>query len=310
MGSRVVTAEYPTAELSTAALDPLPGPDGRRRPFRAALMALAVGVAFADSSIVVLALPDLLGDFGTSIESVSWVITAYNLAVAVVALGLIRAVRRLDAVRLTRVGLVVFALASLGCAMADGLAVMVAARTVQGIGAALLLAGSVPLLTALTGSRRRGAALWGTAAVVGAAVGPALGGALTQVYEWPSIFVAQVPLALAALAATIAVRVPPSVPATVPPDPHRRARWASGTALALLSAALVGALFLSVVLIINGWGHPPLLAAGLVSLLPLGAWRPDRLSSAAPLAPRSPGARCCWRRGSSRWHCCPSRACS
>ena len=148
---------------------------------------------------------------------------------------------------------------------------MVAARTVQGIGAALLLAGSVPLLTALTGSRRRGAALWGTAAVVGAAVGPALGGALTQVYEWPSIFVAQVPLALAALAATIAVRVPPSVPATVPPDPHRRARWASGTALALLSAALVGALFLSVVLIINGWGHPPLLAAGLVEPSALGA---------------------------------------
>jgi predicted MFS family arabinose efflux permease len=280
VASRVVTAEYPTAELSTAALDPLPGPDGRRRPFRAALMALAVGVAFADSSIVVLALPDLLGDFGTSIESVSWVITAYNLAVAVVALGLIRAVRRLDAVRLTRVGLVVFALASLGCAVADGLAVMVAARTVQGIGAALLLAGSVPLLAALTGSRRHGAALWGAAAVVGAAVGPALGGALTQVYDWPSIFVAQVPLALAAVAATIAVRVP-SVPATVPPDPHRRARWASGTALALLSAALVGALFLSVVLIINGWGHPPLLAAGLVSLLPLGAL------AAGPVAKRS-----------------------
>ena len=276
-----VTAEYPTADLSTAVLDPRPDPDARRRPFRAALMALAVGVAFADSSIVVLALPDLLGDFGTSIESVSWVITAYNLAVAVVALGLIRRVRRLDAVLLTRVGLVVFALASLSCAMAGDLAVMVTARTVQGVGAALLLAGSVPLLAALTGSRRRGAGLWGAAAVVGAAVGPALGGALTQVFDWPSIFIAQVPLALAALAATVAVRVPAPAPAVVGDDPHRRARRASGAALALLSAALVGALFLSVVLMINGWGHPPLLAAALVSLLPLGAL------AAAPVARRS-----------------------
>jgi predicted MFS family arabinose efflux permease len=266
VSSRVVTAEYPTAVLERP-----PDPGERRRPFRAALMALAVGVAFADSSIVVLALPDLLGDFGTSIESVSWVITAYNLAVAVVALGLIRAVRRLDPVRLTQTGLVVFALASLACAMADGLALMVTARTAQGIGAALLLAGSVPLLAALAGSRRRGAGVWGAAAVVGAAVGPALGGALTQVFDWPSIFIAQVPLALAALAATIAVRMPSPAPTTVPPDPHRRARRASGAALALLSAALVGALFLSVVLMINGWGHPPLLAAGLVSLLPLGA---------------------------------------
>lgn len=280
MSSRVPTAEYPTATLDRPA-----GPEGRRRPLRAALVALAVGVAFADSSIVVLALPDLLGAFGTSIESISWVITAYNLAVALVALGLIRAVRRLDPVRLTRVGLVVFALASLACAAAGGLAVMVAARTVQGIGAALLLAGSVPLLAALAGSRRRGAGLWGASAVVGAAVGPALGGALTQLFDWRSIFIAQVPLALAAVAATVAVRVPSAAPAVVLPDPTRRARRASGVALALLSAALVGALFLAVVLMIDGWGHPPLVAAGLVSLLPLGALAAQPVARAS--APRA-----------------------
>jgi predicted MFS family arabinose efflux permease len=243
-------------------------------------MAVAVGVAFADSSIVVLALPDLIGAFGTSIESVAWVITAYNLAVALVALALMRVVRRLDPVRLARAGLVVFALASLACAAAGGLAVMVAARTVQGVGAALLLAGSVPLLAALAGSRGRGAALWGASAVVGAAVGPSLGGVLTQVFDWRSIFIAQVPLALAAAAATIAARAPAAAP-SAPADAARRGRRAAGVALALLSAALVGVLFLAVVLMIDGWGHPPLLAAALVSLLPLGAL------AAGPVARRS-----------------------
>lgn len=237
-------------------------------------------MAFADSSIVVLALPDLLGAFDTSIPAVSWVITSYNLAVAALGLALIGAVGRRDPVRMARLGLVVFGAGSLACAAADGLAVMVTARAVQGLGAALLLAGSVPLLADLAGARRRGAALWGTAAVVGAAVGPALGGALTQAFEWRSIFIAQVPLAVLALAATAGVRVPPAGAATGA-DPDRRARLASGVALGLLSAALVGALFLAVVLMIDGWGHPPLEAAGVVSLLPLGAL------AAGPVARRS-----------------------
>lgn len=277
MSDRTGTAEYPTAEM-----EPPPGeaapPEPRR--LRTALVALAVGVAFADSSIVVLALPELMGRLDTTIESVSWVVTAYNVTVAVLALALVPLARRLDPVRTIRVGLAVFCAASAACAAGDSLAMLVAARSVQGAGAALLLAGSVPLLAALAGSPARGAVVWVAAGVLGAAVGPALGGALTQVFDWRSIFIAQVPLAGAALLATVGVRVPrPAPPAR--PDRDRGVRLPAGVALALVSAALVGALFLAVVLMIDGWGHAPLLAAAVVSLLPAGAL------AAGPVARRS-----------------------
>jgi predicted MFS family arabinose efflux permease len=262
-----VTAEYPTQALEAR---PPAAPAGSAR-VRAGLLAVAVAVAFADSSIVVLALPQLLGEYESTITSVSWVVTSYNVAVAALALALIPLVRRLDAARLTRWGLIVFCAACVACAAATGLGVLVAARAVQGAGAALLLAGSVPLLGALCGSARRGAVVWGTAGVIGAAVGPALGGALTQAFDWRSIFIAQVPLAAAAIAAT--VRAPAPAREAAPParEGARGARLISGLALALISAALVGALFLAVVLMIDGWGHEPLLAAAIVSALPIGA---------------------------------------
>lgn len=275
MSGPPVTAEYPTA--------PLPRPESTRPGAagwaRTILLALAVGVAFADSSIVVLALPDLLTRFDTTIESVSWVVTSYNVTVALLALALVpmmtsrrEGARRLDPVRMTQIGLLVFCGASLACAVAGDLGLLIGARAVQGAGAALLLAGSVPLLATVAGSPARGAVVWGVAGVMGAALGPALGGALTQVFDWRSIFIAQVPLAAAALLATIRVRVPPPAPAPARGGAVERAiRLPAGAALALVSAALVGALFLSVVLMIDGWGHEPLLAAAIVSALPAGA---------------------------------------
>lgn len=259
----------PTAQIIE--LRPRPS---RRRLAATALLALAVGVAFADSSIVVIALPEMLGAFDTSIPLVSWVITAYNLAVAVVALGLVGLVRRLDPVWTTRAGLLVFSAACVVCAAAGGLGLLVGARAVQGIGAALLLAGAVPLLVASTGSTVVGTRVWGAAAIVGAAIGPALGGVLTQAFDWRAIFIAQVPVALVALAATapaagLTAATRPSV-ADGARDAAGRRR-AAGLALGLVSAALVGALFLASVLVIDGWDHAPLVAAGVVSALPLGA---------------------------------------
>src|SRR5437867_11434682 len=107
---------------------------------RSALLVAAVAIAFADSSIVVLALPELYGRLHTSIEGVSWVITAYNAAVAVAALMLVLFVRRLRVSVVLTGGLLIFLAASLACALAWSLGFLIAARTVQGVGAALLLA--------------------------------------------------------------------------------------------------------------------------------------------------------------------------
>ncbi len=78
-----------------------------------------------------------------------------------------------------------------------------AGRALQGTGAALALVGSLPILASLTGSSGRGRTWWVTAAAFGAAVGPALGGVLTQAFAWRAIFIVQVPVALLALLALV-----------------------------------------------------------------------------------------------------------
>jgi MFS family permease len=159
------------------------------------LLLAAVAVAFADSSIVVLALPDLLRQFDVSIAAVSWVVTAYNFSLAVVAFVCSRArLASLSAARATQVGALVFLAGSFGCAVSSSVWPLVGLRVLQGAGAALLLVGALPLIRSLASSPRRGSALWAGAGVLGAALGPALGGALTDVFSWRAIFFAQVPI--------------------------------------------------------------------------------------------------------------------
>jgi predicted MFS family arabinose efflux permease len=231
-----------------------------------ALVAAAVAIAFADSSIVVLALPELYGHFHTSIEGVSWVVTAYNAAVAVAAFGLIVLVRRIPARTILIAGLLVFFAASIACSLAYSQAFLITARCVQGVGAALLLAGALPVLGALAGSVTRGAAIWTLAGTFGIALGPALGGVLTQVFDWRAIFAAQAPVAALGLIAAVAA---PRGAALEEGWRSSLARtWPANACLGLLFGALVGVLFLSVLLVITVWGYSPIAGAAIVSVLP------------------------------------------
>src|SRR3954469_11100062 len=205
------------------------------------LVAVAIGVAFADSSIVVLALPQLLGEFDASITGVSWVITAYNLVVAVVALALGRRLARSGTRGGARGGLAVFLAGSLACALAGSLEVLVALRCVQGVGAALLLTAALPILLALTGSERRGTGVWIAAGALGAAIGPALGGVLTEAFDWRAIFIVQAPLPALALPPVLATATAPAQP---PGERASRVAVIADIGLALVFAALAGALFL------------------------------------------------------------------
>jgi MFS family permease len=220
----------------------------------------AVAVAFADSSIVVLALPELYGRFDTTIEGVSWVVTAYNAAVAVTALALLLLVHRLSSAVLLGAGLGLFFAASIACAAAQSLAFLIGARTVQGVGAALLLVGALPVL---------GRARWTAAGTFGLALGPALGGVLTQAFDWRAIFVAQAPVA--ALGLVGLVRAHTHVEAEEGWSRSLVRTLPANTCLGLLFGALVGALFLAVLLVISVWDYSPIAGAGIVSALPLAA---------------------------------------
>jgi MFS family permease len=244
-------------------------------------VAAAVAIAFADSSIVVLALPELYGLFDTSIEGVAWVITSYNLVLAVVALVLVLVVHRVRAGVLLAAGAVVFLGASIACAMSNSIGSLIAARSVQGLGGALLLAGSLPVLGALAGSTARGVTVWTTAGTLGAALGPALGGVLTQVFDWRAIFVFQAPLAGLALLGAIGSRVRAMLEEgwtarlgrTIP----------ANAALALVSGALVGALFLGVILVIEVFGLTPLQGAAAVSSIPIATVLAGPIASSLPM---------------------------
>jgi MFS family permease len=216
---------------------------------------VAVALAAADSAIVVLAVPQLLAHFGRSIPSTAWVVTAYNLAAAIAGAVVVVTAGRLRTRRLLVTGLVVFAAATIGCAVATSLSMLVTLRAVQGVGGALVLAGAFVEL---------GPAVWAAAAAIGAAAGPALGGTLTQVFDWRAIFVAQAPVALAAIVAAVKAD-------DVPLRTRGIGRADATAAVALISGALVGALFLAVVLLVEGHGFSPLAAAGMVSILPVAA---------------------------------------
>ncbi len=233
---------------------------------------VAVAIAFADSSIVVLALPELYGHFHTTIEGVSWVVTAYNLAVAATALALVFLVHRVSTRTLLGVGLGVFLAASIACAAAGSESFLIAARSVQGVGAALLLAGSLTVL---------GAKRWTAAGTFGLALGPALGGVLTQAFDWRAIFIAQAPFAAVALIGVVRTRLGSSVEEGWRPSLSRT--LPANACLGLLFGALVGALFLGVLLVISVWDYSPIAGALIVSALPIAtlAARPLKLSRPA-----------------------------
>lgn len=231
------------------------------------LLAVTVALVLADSAVVTLALPDILRHLDTTVSEVAWVLISFNLVLGLVAVPTAVGFKRVDPRVLGAVGIALFAGASAWCAVADTIEVLIAARCLQALGGALALVGCLELLVEVYGERR-GIAAWITAGVIGTAIGPFAGGLLTQAFSWQSIFYVQVPIAALAVPAALAVRG--SMPVTSEPVRHKPALRPNLT-LAFLSAALTAALFLLVLLLVDGWQHSPAAAAITVSVVPVAA---------------------------------------
>ena len=237
---------------------------------RTGLLGLAVGLALADSSIVTLALPDVLREFDVGVTTVAWVLTSFNLVLALVALPAAYIVRRRPGPAFLA-GSAVFAAASLACGLAPSFEVLVTARCGQAVGAALLVTAALALLLELVETEARAIRTWVAAGVAGAAIGPAAGGVLTELLGWESIFLVQVPIALAPLLALRGVAARPRLVKAGWP------RLRANLALLLLSGGLVGALFLLVLLLVEGWGLSPAAAGLVVTAIPAAAIAVTRL---------------------------------
>ena len=242
------------------------------RAIRVAL-SLAVGLVLADASIVVLALPEIYRDFDVSVNAVIWVLVAFNLVLAIAAVPAAFVARRLGPARVTCAGLALFALGGLFCGLATSLAPLIAARCLQAIGGAAAVTGALEILPFAVGSERGAAKAWAAAGAIGAALGPAAGGLLTELVSWQSIFLFQVPpaVAVAIPVLTVARRESGETWRRAEIQKAGRPHLAANMALGLVSGALAAALFLIVLLLIEGWRHSPIVAALAVSVMPIAA---------------------------------------
>jgi len=240
----------------------------------ALVLAVSAGLALADASVVALALPALLRELDTTVEGVAAVLGVYVLVLAAALPVAGELERRHGAARVGAAGLALMAGASLVCAAAGSLGVLLAGRAVQAAGGA---AGLLAAFTLLDGAGR-GRRLWVAAAVFGTAAGPALGGALTEALGWRAIFIAQAPVALTA--AVVAFR-PAAVSHAVPAPARSPLPAGPAAALGFVAAALTAVLFLLVLELVAGWSVDPLVAAAAVSVVPVSALAASRVRGPA-----------------------------
>lgn len=243
---------------------------GRRRggPLLA-LLAFAQFISAIDYNIVYVALPGIGRDLGFSDQSLQWVVSAYAVAFGGLLLLGGRAADRLGQRRMFALALGLYGVSSLAGGFASAPGTLVAARAVQGLGGALLLPATLSLIN--TGfpegpARTRALAVWGGAGGVGLALGSLLGGVLTSAFGWPSVFLANVPLALAGAAAAFALLPADGRPA------GGRGFDLPGTATATLGATLL--VYALVRAPESGWTSAPTLGslAAAAALLALFLW--------------------------------------
>ena len=222
-------------------------------------VSLGLFMALLDATIVNIAVPAIMTDLQASVAGVSWVLNAYNLGLLVLILAIGRFSDRLGQKRVFLFGLVMFTGFSLACGLAPSIGWLIAFRVGQSVGAAALIPVSLAILLGVFPRSQHGLAtgIWGGIGAVAAAMGPTIGGALTQYASWSWIFFVNIPIGLAAI--LLVARFVPE---------HRRATSGGLDPVGIgLSAAGFFALTLALIQG-NDWGWT---STAIVSLLAAGA---------------------------------------
>jgi EmrB/QacA subfamily drug resistance transporter len=246
------------------------------RGHRSAVLIACAGafVAFLDTTIVNIAFPDISASFaGSGRDALSWVLDGYFVVIAALLVPAGGLADRFGHKRIFMLGVAGFTAASLLCAAAPSLPLLIAFRVVQGVGAAMIAPSSLAIVLDSFPVERRaaGVGLWGAAAAAAAAVGPTLGGALVEAADWRLVFLVNLPLGAAILLAGRRRLPAPKVVDSRLPDLPGAAMLALGLAAVTLgivegndwgwtSAATLGAFVASAALIAavvaRSLGHP------------------------------------------------------
>ncbi|HEX3786965.1 MAG TPA: MFS transporter [Pseudonocardiaceae bacterium] len=234
------------------------GRAGSRLP----LIALCLGyfMVTMDATVVNTALPAIGRDLSAPVSGLQWITAGYTLVFACLLLTGGSLGDRLGSRRVFLVGVAVFTLASAACGLSPGLGVLIGARAVQGVGAALAVPTSLALINASypdRDQRARAIGMWGGLGGVAAGLGPVLGGMLTNWVGWPAIFFINVPIGIAAIALTSKHVVAPAPTRRAGPD--LPGQVLSMVAVAALAYGLIEAQS-------QGWTSPRILGAFIVAI--------------------------------------------
>ena len=238
---------------------------------------LGSSMAFVDGTVVNVALPAVQRDLHASASEAQWVVESYALFLAALLLVGGALGDRFGRRRIFTLGVAIFTAASAACALAGTVDALIAARAVQGIGAALLVPGSLALISAAFPEAERGRAIgtWSAFSGITAAIGPVVGGFLIDHYSWTAAFLVNLPLG-AALLAMCAFKVPESRGAAA------EGRLDIAGAL-LVTLGLVGVVFAFIEAPVRGWASGAVVTALVCGIGGLAAFVWTEAHTAAPM---------------------------
>jgi EmrB/QacA subfamily drug resistance transporter len=241
------------------------------------LAATASFIVVLDLLVVTTALSTIRRDLGASVEQLEWTVNAYTLSFAVLLMTAAALGDRFGRRRVFAAGLGLFALASAACALSPNAGALIAARAVQGAGAATIMPLALAVLNTAFPPERRGWAMgiYGGVTGLAALLGPVVGGAITQGISWEWIFWVNVPIAALAIPLVL-TRVPESFGPAAPMDLR---------GLALGGAAALGLVWGLVRGNAAGWGSPEVLAALVGGAAFAAAFVLAELRAASPMLP-------------------------
>jgi EmrB/QacA subfamily drug resistance transporter len=256
---------------------PSPGVTGRVRAAALAVLCVAVLIVNLDNTILNVALPTLSRDLNARPADLQWIVDAYVIVFAGLLLTAGSLADRVGRKRTFMAGLAVFAVGSALAAFSGSVTLLIAARAGMGIGGALLIPSTLSIISDMyrgPGERQRAISLWAATTGVGVALGPIIGGLLLAHFWWGSVFLVNVPIAVAGLVAA-ALLVPDSRdPAASKPDLVGAAASIAGIGL-VLWAIIEGPS--------RGWASASVLGAGAAGLAVLAAFVGWERISAHPM---------------------------
>lgn len=240
---------------------------------------LASSMAFIDGSALNVALPALQRDLNASGADLLWIVNAYSLMLASLLLVGGALGDRFGRKLIFIAGISLFALASLACGFAPNTAVLIGARAVQGIGGALMVPGSLSIISASFGAGERGKAIgtWSSFSTITTLIGPTIGGILADRGLWRAVFFINVPLALIAIAVLVL-----KVPESRNPNAPRQLDYAGA---ALATVGLAGLTFGLLQAPEVGWGSLEVIGSLIIGVLALVGFVAVEARSDHPMVP-------------------------